>query len=91
MKRLLTLTLLVLFVLTVSPGSVQEIPFLTGRVVDNAQILSGKSVELLSDSLKIHEMRTTNQVVVLTIPSLQGENIEDYANKVFNEWKLDKR
>jgi uncharacterized protein len=36
----------------------------------------------------MHEIRTTNQVVILTIPSLGGENIEDYSNRVFNEWKL---
>jgi len=56
--------------------------------MDNANILSPETHRLLSDSLRIHEIRTTNQVVILTIPTLNGEGIEDYANRVFNEWKL---
>lgn len=65
-----------------------DVPYLTGRVNDNAQIMSDDSARSLSGLLKDHELRTTNQVVVLTVPSLEGESIEDYSNKVFNEWKL---
>ena len=77
-------------VLLLSAFAVQEteVPFLTGRVTDNAYLLSPETHSLLTDSLKAHEMRTTNQVVVLTIPSIGGESIEEYANRVFNEWKL---
>jgi len=85
--RYLSLTLCVLLLSGFIAG-VTDIPYLTGRVTDNAQILSEETQKLLSDSLKMHEMRTTNQVVVLTIPTLDGESIEDYANRVFNEWKL---
>jgi uncharacterized protein len=74
--------------ITVFVTGAADIPFLTGRVTDNAQILSPEVNRLLSDSLKMHEHRTTNQVAVLTIPTLEGESIEDYANRVFNEWKL---
>lgn len=65
-----------------------DVPYLTGRVTDNAQILSDSAIKSLSESLREHELKTTNQVVVLTIASLEGESIEDFANKVFNEWKL---
>ncbi|MBN2864360.1 MAG: TPM domain-containing protein [Bacteroidales bacterium] len=65
-----------------------NIPYLTGRVNDNAQILSENTRKSLGEILKEHEIRTTNQIVVLTVNSLEGENIEDYANNVFNEWKL---
>lgn len=65
-----------------------DVPFLTGRVTDNAYLLSPETSRLLTDSLKAHEMRTTNQVVILTIPTIRGESIEEYANRVFNEWKL---
>lgn len=65
-----------------------DVPFLTGRVTDNANLLSAETLTRLTDSLRVHEMRTTNQVVVLTIPTLDGGAIEDYANRVFNEWKL---
>lgn len=65
-----------------------EIPYLSGRVNDYAQILSDHARESLSSKLKEHEDRTTNQVVVLTLQSLQGENIEDFSNQVFNAWEL---
>jgi uncharacterized protein len=65
-----------------------DVPFLTGRVNDYARILSAETAARLSDTLKAHEDRTSNQVVILTISSLNGENLEDYANTVFNTWKL---
>ncbi|MDT8401080.1 MAG: TPM domain-containing protein [Bacteroidales bacterium] len=65
-----------------------EVPYLTGRVNDNARILSDNTRESLSETLKENEIRTTNQIVILTLASLEGENIEDFANRVFNEWKL---
>ena len=68
-----------------------DVPYLTGRVTDNAQILSEITLTTLGEKLKGHELITTNQIVVLTISSLEGESIEDFANKVFNEWKLGQR
>jgi len=88
MKKLSVLVLLFAMLATLSVARCAEIPYLTGRVNDNAQILSENSRQLLSEKLKEHEDRTTNQVVILTIPSLQGESIEDYSNKVFIEWGL---
>jgi uncharacterized protein len=79
---------LIISTLPVFTSQAAEIPYLTGRVTDNANILSPEAHRLLSDSLKAHEERTTNQVVVLTLRTLGGENIEDFANRVFNEWKL---
>jgi uncharacterized protein len=65
-----------------------EVPYLSGRVNDLAQILTETTFDSLGVLLKDHEIRTTNQVVILTIPSLEDENIEDYAYRVFNDWKL---
>ena len=65
-----------------------EIPFLTGRVTDNAQILSPDTQRIITETLKAHEDKTGNQVAVLTVPSLEGEGIEEYALNVFNGWKL---
>ena len=88
MKKSTVLVLLMVLAATVRVAGSADVPYLTGRVNDNAGILSKDAVTFLSDKLKAHEERTTNQVVVLTIPSLQGESIEDYSNRVFNEWKL---
>ncbi|MBL6956390.1 MAG: YgcG family protein [Chlorobium phaeobacteroides] len=65
-----------------------DVPYLTGRITDNAEILSPEVNRSLSESLKAHEKRTRNQIAVLTIPTLDGESIEDYAVRVFELWKL---
>jgi uncharacterized protein len=65
-----------------------EVPFLTGRVTDDAQILSAEKRQLITQALKAHEDKTGNQIAVLTVPTLAGEGIEEYALAVFNEWKL---
>ena len=88
MKKLSLLVLLVVLFAPVPVARCAEVPYLTGRVNDNAQILSENARILLGEKLKEHEDRTGNQVVVLTIASLQGESIEEYSNLVFNEWKL---
>jgi uncharacterized protein len=68
-----------------------EVPHLQGRVTDNAKILSPEARDRISSLLKAHETRTTNQVAVLTVPGLDGENIESFAVRVFEEWKLGRR
>lgn len=65
-----------------------EVPYLTGRVVDTAEVLSGDARDRISAILKAHEDSTTNQLAVLTVPSLGDDNIEDFALRVFNEWGL---
>jgi len=88
MKTSLRLALIaaILLVAAISFGS--DIPFLTGRVTDNAEILSADMRRTIAESLKAHEQKTGNQIAVLTIPSLEGEGIEEYAAAVFNSWKL---
>jgi len=53
-----------------------DVPYLTGRLVDNAQILSPAARTRLVDMLKAHEQATANQIVVLTVPTIEPENIE---------------
>ena len=65
-----------------------DVPFLSGRVVDEAEILSPATRERLTAVSKTHEDSTTNQVVVLTTPTIGGESIEEYATRVFATWKL---
>ena len=88
MKKISRLLLVFALLATAPLASALEIPYLSGRVNDYAGILSDQARENLSEQLREHEERTTNQIVVLTLPSLQGENIEDYANQVFNAWGL---
>ena len=66
----------------------QEVPTLTGRVVDTAEILSDQTEAAITELLEAHESTTSNQVAVLTIPSLDGATIEGFANRVFRSWGL---
>jgi uncharacterized protein len=68
-----------------------EVPYLTGRVVDNAEILKPDTQRRIAADLQAHEKKTTNQVVVLTVPTLGGESVEEYAVRVFEQWKLGRK
>ena len=71
-----------------APAAPADIPYLTGRVVDNAEVLSPAATERLTALLKAHESRTREQVAVLTVRSLEGSSIEEFAAAVFESWKL---
>src|SRR6266849_9760230 len=63
-------------------------PRLTDRVVDEAHILSDREREALSSKLAELETKSGIQLVVATANSLQGQEIEPYANELFRTWKL---
>ncbi|RRD53114.1 TPM domain-containing protein [Campylobacter rectus] len=63
-------------------------PALTGRVVDQAGILSPAVKAELETALAAHENNTTNQVVVVTLESLNGANIEEYSLELGRRWGI---
>jgi uncharacterized protein len=63
-------------------------PALTGRVVDDAHILPAPAVADLESKLADLESRSSIQLVVATVSSLDGQEIEPYANALFRTWKL---
>ncbi len=65
-----------------------QFPKLTGRVVDNAELLSTSERERLTSLLAEHESQTTNQVVVVTLKSLQGYGIEDFGYQLGRHWGI---
>jgi len=65
-----------------------EFPALSGRVVDDAGVLDAATRESLRTKLAAHEARTGNQIVVATVKSLNGNAIEEYANRLFRRWQL---
>lgn len=65
-----------------------QFPALTGRVVDAANLLTPEQRAGIEAKLKAHEDKTSDQVVVATVPGLQGTTIEDFGNRLFREWKL---
>ncbi|MFG1308967.1 TPM domain-containing protein [Xanthobacter tagetidis] len=63
-------------------------PPLTGRVVDDAHVLDPATRAALDAKLAAQEEKATDQFVVATVPSLQDTSIEDYANRLFRDWRL---
>lgn len=80
MIRRAILAVVALLCLT-SIGAAQKLTFptLTGRVVDEASLLSRGDRATLTASLADLEAKTTDQLVVVTLKSLQGTTIEDYG------------
>jgi uncharacterized protein len=85
-RRLLLIFLL--FLLPLSWAAARDIPPLTGRVDDTANLISPEQRQRIEAQLAQFERQTGNQVAVLTIDNLDGEAIEDYANKVARAWAL---
>src|ERR1700723_3004576 len=65
-----------------------DFPQLTGRVVDQAGVMSADSRTAVEAKLKDLEDKSGIQLVVATVKSLQGSDIETYANELFRAWKL---
>jgi uncharacterized protein len=66
-------------------------PTLTGRVVDQAHIIAADTAASLETKLKELEDKSGIQLVVATVTSLEGQEIEPYANQLFRAWKLGER
>jgi uncharacterized protein len=84
----LLLALLVLLPASGWAQSTPEFPELTGRVVDRAEMLSPEVEARLSQMLQAHEQASTEQVVVVTLPDLQGYPIEDYGYQLGRHWGI---
>src|SRR6185295_16386936 len=65
-----------------------DVPPLTGRVVDLAHVLPADIAASLTRDLEAHETKTSNQVAVLILPSLEGEPLESFSHHVSTTWKL---
>ncbi len=70
------------------PAYAQSFPALTGRVVDAANIIPDGEEAALDAKLKALEDATDRQLVVATIPSLEGYPIDDYGYRLFRSWAL---
>ena len=70
------------------PARTAEVPFLSARVNDLAELLSPQTSAELEALLKAHEDSTSNQVAILIIPGLEGEALEEYSLRVAEAWKL---
>jgi uncharacterized protein len=65
-----------------------QFPALTGRVVDGAHVLSPQVQADLTMKLAALEQKNSRQLVVVTLPSLGGYEIEDYGNQLLRHWGI---
>ena len=61
---------------------------LSGRVVDEANILDQPTRAALTDKLAELEAKTTDQLVVVTLRSLQGTSVEDFGYQLGRHWQI---
>lgn len=86
--RLLGLCFAVLGVVGAAWAADTQFPPLSGRVVDQAGILSAATRDRLTGMLAAHEEATREQVVVVTLASLQGLPIEDFGYRLGRSWGI---
>ena len=84
------LAFLCLIVPGFAPGAqaAPKFPALTGRVVDDANILSDSVKQDLTGKLAALEAKTSRQLVVVTVPSLQGYEISDFGYQLGRAWGI---
>lgn len=71
-----------------SAGNALDVPPLRGRVNDYAGLLQQDRVRGMENQLAQFELQTGHQVVVLALPSLEGEDAPAFALKTAETWKL---
>jgi uncharacterized protein len=72
----------------VAPAFALDFPPLSGRVVDQANVMTAQSRAAIETKSKQLEDKSGIQLVVATVKSLQGSDVETYANQLFRAWKL---
>ena len=86
--RIVAVASTVLLLGLVASQATLSFPALTSRVVDDAAILSPSTRDTLTSLLAEHERQTSNQVVVVTLKSLQGTSIEQYGYQLGRAWGI---
>ena len=72
----------------IATGFALNLPALTGRVVDQANIIQPATRSAVEQKLADLEAKSGIQIAVATVNSLDGQDIEPYANELFRSWKL---
>ena len=88
LRYLSTALLLATVVWASATNAEPAFPELTGRVVDQADLLPSLTESQLTRKLAEHENATSNQVVVVTLPSLQGYTIEEFGYQLGRYWGI---
>ena len=74
--------------LAVAPATAQTFPALSGRVIDDGRLLDTPTEAALTQKLASLEADTGDQLVVVTVDSLQGYEIEEYGYRLGRHWGI---
>src|SRR6476659_2487251 len=85
-KRMAAALMVALF--AIAPAFAINVPALTGRVVDQANIIQSDTRAAVEQKSADLEEKSGIQLVVATVNSLEGQEIEPYANELFRKWAL---
>lgn len=88
LARVLVCAAFIVFFTAPSARAALTFPPLTGRVVDDAHVLPADVKVELSAKLENLERTTSRQLVVVTLPSLQGQDIADYGYQLGRAWGI---
>ncbi|OIP91737.1 MAG: hypothetical protein AUK55_10650 [Syntrophobacteraceae bacterium CG2_30_61_12] len=86
----LALLLLVSFFVVASAAALQ-VPKLGGRINDPAGLLAPATIRQLDSILEELERTDSTQIVVVTIPSLEGDSLEDFSIRLAEQWKIGRK
>ena len=79
---------LIALMCTIATAFTLTLPALTGRIVDQANIIPAATRSVIEQKLADLEAKSGIQLVVATVTSLEGQEVEPYANELFRNWKL---
>jgi uncharacterized protein len=82
---------IVILLLAAAAAAALDVPSLRSRVNDYAGVMSAAQAQALESRLGQFETETGHQVAVLTIPTLDGEDIEGFSIRVAENWKVGKK
>src|ERR1700749_2708700 len=88
MKRFLYLIFILACTIHLSAQNVLPKPNPPRLVVDAAGLLSSDQQNILEQKLDAFNDSTSNQIAVVTVKDLDGDDVEDYANKLFRSWGI---
>jgi uncharacterized protein len=89
-SRAFSICLLILWAVCIPSQTAHAltVPALKGRINDYAQILSPATISQLDNALRYFEQQESTQIVVLTVPTLSGDSLEDFSIRVAESWKI---
>ena len=88
MKRVFFIYILCMSFIKSFTQDILPVPNPPRLVTDKASILSIQQAEILEEKLVALDDSSSNQIAIVTVQSLNGYDVADYANKLFRDWKI---